>query len=207
MARGGSGFDRLELRRSHEVSPSSLTPVTPWRIVNPAIVRFDEQESRARSAILGRMIENRLVPELYCTDLERSLRFYRETLGFSLCFARPEERFAYLERDGAQLMLEQLTSEGRAWLAGPLEPPFGRGINLQILVRDVDSLHASVVASGAHILVPLEERWYRRNDVLLGQRQFVVLDPDSYLLRFAEDVGAKSATAGIEASPPASIRT
>jgi catechol 2,3-dioxygenase-like lactoylglutathione lyase family enzyme len=153
------------------------------------------------------MIENRLVPELYCTDLERSLRFYRETLGFSLRFARPEERFAYLERDGAQLMLEQLTAQTRTWLAGPLEPPFGRGINLQILVRDVDGLHASVVASGADILVPLEERWYRRNDVLLGQRQFVVLDPDGYLLRFAEDVGAKPLTAGLELSRRASTRT
>jgi catechol 2,3-dioxygenase-like lactoylglutathione lyase family enzyme len=138
------------------------------------------------------MIENRLVPELCCTDLERSLRFYRETLGFSLCYARPEEHFAYLERDGAQLMLEQLTAQTRTWLAGPLEPPFGRGINLQILVRDVDSLHASAVASGSQILVPLEERWYRRNDVLLGQRQFVVLDPDGYLLRFAQDLGERA---------------
>jgi lactoylglutathione lyase len=59
------------------------------------------------------MIENRLVPELYCADLERSLRFYRETLGFAVCYARPEERFAYLERDGAQLMLEQPTPDSR----------------------------------------------------------------------------------------------
>jgi catechol 2,3-dioxygenase-like lactoylglutathione lyase family enzyme len=153
-----------------------------------------EPAARAATAYSPPMIENRLVPELYCTDIERSLRFYRETLGFEVRYARPEERFAYLERDGAQLMLEQPSPDGRTWLAGPLEPPFGRGINLQILVRDVERLHAAVVESGSRILVPLEEKWYRREDSLLGQRQFVVLDPDGYLLRFAEDLGAKPMT-------------
>jgi lactoylglutathione lyase len=50
-----------------------------------------------------------------------------------------------------------------------------------------------VLVAKAQILLPLEERWYRRGDVLLGQRQFVVQDPDGYLLRFCQDLGSRPA--------------
>lgn len=131
----------------------------------------------------------KLVPELYCSDIERSLSFYTETLGFSVAYARPEERFAYLDREGAQLMIEQST--GRAFLAGELAYPYGRGINLQIEVADVAALYANVKASGSPIYLPIEDQWYRRDQMLLGNRQFIVQDPDGYLLRFFEDLGAR----------------
>jgi catechol 2,3-dioxygenase-like lactoylglutathione lyase family enzyme len=136
---------------------------------------------------------NRLVPELYCSDFGRSLRFYVDVAGFEVCYQRVEDRFAFLERDGAQLMIEQATDSARTWLAAPLQHPFGRGINLQIAVDDVDVLHAACVAAGARVLVPMEEKWYRRDDELLGNRQFVVLDPDGYLLRFFRDLGRRPA--------------
>ncbi|MBW8729249.1 MAG: VOC family protein [Inquilinus limosus] len=135
-----------------------------------------------------------LVPELYVSDIDRSRRFYTGVLGFAVLYDRPEERFAYLVREGAALMLDQPADPGRIWLAGPLEHPYGRGINLQIEVADVDALHVAVLASGAPIERPLEERWYRRDSVLLGQRQFVVQDPDGYLLRFCQDLGSRPAT-------------
>ena len=83
---------------------------------------------------------NRLVPELYCSDFERSLSFYTKTLGFAVRYARPEERFAFLDREGAQIMIEQPGDDGRAWLAGELAYPYGRGINLEIEVSDVAAL-------------------------------------------------------------------
>ena len=43
----------------------------------------------------------------------------------------------------------------------PLEHPYGRGMNLQIEIPDVDTLHARVLASDLGIVIPLEERWYR----------------------------------------------
>ena len=61
-----------------------------------------------------------LVPELYVSDIGRSLRFYTGVLGFAVLYDRPEERFAYLVRDGAALMLDQPADPGRTWLAGPL---------------------------------------------------------------------------------------
>ena len=132
----------------------------------------------------------KLVPELCCSEIERSLRFYVDVLGFSVLFARPEERFAYLDRDGAQLMIEQ--SVGRAFLAAELAYPYGRGVNLQIETAEVGALYEKVQAAFAPIYLPLEDRWYRRDQLLLGNRQFIVHDPDGYLLRFFQDLGSKS---------------
>lgn len=139
----------------------------------------------------------RLVPELLVSNFERSLAFYTGLLGFRPLYTRPEEAFAFLDRDGAQIMIEQYRpGDERSWVAGPLEPPFGRGMNLEIEVADVDALHASCAGHGATLFVDIEERWYRRDALLLGVRQFVVLDPDGYLLRLSQPLGTKPAAGG-----------
>lgn len=137
-----------------------------------------------------------LTPELACTDIKASLPFYTEVLGFDIQYQRPEEGFAMLIRQGSRLMLDQIgtvsiTGTDRTWAAGPLEYPLGRGINLQMQTTNVDALYAKVQQSGAKIFLPMEEKWYRRDDVLLGNRQFIVQDPDGYLLRFFEDLGER----------------
>jgi catechol 2,3-dioxygenase-like lactoylglutathione lyase family enzyme len=132
---------------------------------------------------------NALVPELYVSDFDRSLAFYRDVLGFQIAYVRVDESFAFLEREGAQLMIEQSTDPARTWVAGDLAHPYGRGINLQIHVSHVDALHRTLAAAGVAFFVPLEEKWYRRDDKLVGQRQFVMQDPDGYLLRFYSDLG------------------
>jgi catechol 2,3-dioxygenase-like lactoylglutathione lyase family enzyme len=130
----------------------------------------------------------RLVPELKVSDFERSLRFYLDLAGFEILYERPEEAFAYLSLEGAELMLDR---DGEMWNTGPLEHPRGRGINLQIEVPDAAAAHERFLARGYPIMVPLEERWYRRNDVYVGQKQFLVQDPDGYLLRFGQDLGTR----------------
>ncbi|MCX6023630.1 MAG: VOC family protein [Chloroflexi bacterium] len=131
----------------------------------------------------------KLVPELSCSNFGASLRFYTDILGFSIAYARPEERFAYLDREGAQIMIEQPV--GRAWITGTLDYPYGRGINLQIETADVASLYADVAAAGVPLYLEMEEKWYRRDEVFVGNRQFIVQDPDGYLLRFFQDMGSK----------------
>ncbi|HEY1783772.1 MAG TPA: VOC family protein [Roseiarcus sp.] len=132
-----------------------------------------------------------VVPELDVADLARSLSFYVDILGFRVRIERPEERFAYLTRGPIHLMLEQAEGPGRRFRTAPLEYPFGRGINLQIEVPDVDHLHTETLRAGAAIHIPLEERWYRRGDEEVGNRQFVVIDPDGYLLRFFTSLGRR----------------
>ena len=145
-----------------------------------------------------------LVPELDVTELAESLRFYTGVLEFRVLFERVAERFAYLERDGVELMLEEAAGPGRRFRTAALERPHGRGINFQLEVDDVDAVHARAVAAGARIVVPLEERWYRvdvgerggrwqtTGPTEAGNRQFVLADPDGYLWRPYTDLGSRA---------------
>lgn len=136
-------------------------------------------------------MQPRLIPELEVNDLRESLRFYLTTLGFMLRYDRPEERFAMLDLEGVYLMLEEAEGPGRRFRTAPLERPFGRGVNFQIQVSDARKLYDRVSAAGTEIVIPLEERWYRAGERELGNLQFVVADPDGYLLRFFTELGER----------------
>lgn len=148
-----------------------------------------------------------LIPELDVTALVASFRFYVDVLGFPIPFERPAERFAYLERDGVDLMLQEADGPGRRFRTAPLDPPHGRGASFQLGVADVDDVYVRAVEVGAVIVVPIEERWYRvdvtetggrwpaRGPTEVGNRQFVFADPDGYLWRPFTDLGTRSAPA------------
>ena len=137
-----------------------------------------------------------LTPELVCSSINVSLSFYIETLGFKIQYQRKEEGFAMLERQGARIMLDQIKTDafvgfGRTWLSGPLENPFGRGINLEIQTVKINELYDRVQKAGANIFMPIEDKWYRVNQIEICNRQFIVLDPDGYMLRFSEYQGER----------------
>jgi len=48
-----------------------------------------------------------LVPELDVTDLDDSLQFYVDIVGFGVVFERRAERLAYLALEDAELMLQE----------------------------------------------------------------------------------------------------
>jgi lactoylglutathione lyase len=135
-----------------------------------------------------------LVPELSVVDLERSLSFYCGLLGFEVLFDRPEDRFAYLSFHGSELMIEEdRLREGISsqWIIEPLDYPRGRGLNLSIACPDAGTLVRRLNEGGVPIQKPLEDKWYRVKDAYHGERNFLVQDPDGYLLRFAQDLGTK----------------
>ena len=145
-----------------------------------------------------------LVPELHVSDLDSSLAFYVGLIGFEVVFQRLHERFAYLALGQAELMLQDAAGPGRRFRTAALARPFGRGINLQIAVPDVDHVHQAVVAAGLIPVIDVEERWYDVNVVTragkwrrvgprqTGHRQLVVEDPDGYLLRLFTGLGTHS---------------
>lgn len=137
-----------------------------------------------------------LVPELAVSDWQVSRHFYCAVLGFAAVYERPEEGFSYLRLGQADLMIDQI-GLGRTFGGGhqPQTYPFGKGVNLQIRVAGVDALLAAIVAQGRAPHLPAEERWYRCGDHDLGQRQFMVADPDGYLLRFYQDLGMRPSMA------------
>ncbi|MCX7123815.1 MAG: VOC family protein [Gammaproteobacteria bacterium] len=124
-----------------------------------------------------------LVPELYCSNLTETLEFYTHILGFQILFERKEERFAYLQKGNAQIMIEELGAE-RQWITAELQKPFGRGINFQIEIDDIEALYQTAVKHGLAFVLPLEDKWYQQKDRAVGNRQFAIQDPDGYLLRF-----------------------
>lgn len=141
--------------------------------------------------VWGQGVTAALVPELDVADIDVSRAFYCGILGFSVLYERPEEGFVYLAREGAELMLEAARGPGRRFRTAPLEHPFGRGMNLQIACADATALCDTVLAAGHVCIVPLEDRWYRVDATERGNRQFVVADPDGYLLRFFENLGVR----------------
>src|SRR5690349_18007162 len=110
----------------------------------------------------------RLVPELLVSDFAASLDFYVRLIGFVVKYDRPAEKFAYLDLGGAEIMIEQETD---FWLTAKREKPYGRGINLQIEVDDLDAVLARLSAAGIALFRPVEEAWYRAGDVYAGNRQ------------------------------------
>lgn len=132
----------------------------------------------------------RLVPELLVTDIDASLRFWRDLCGFRVAFDRLEEGFAYLDLQGAQIMLEE-RGRSRNWITGRLEPPLGRGINLEISVSAITPIVESLANAAWVLFMSPEEKWYKTGGVETGVHQFLVQDPDGYLLRFSALLGQR----------------
>ena len=135
------------------------------------------------------MYFNKIIPELSVTNIKNSLKFY-QTIGFKIEYERPENKFVFLSMGEIQFMLQEISKEDK-WDIAPLKYPFGNGINFQLEVDSVDSIYNSLKEINYKIAFEMEENWYRQNDKLLGNKEFLVQDPDGYLIRFSEDLGEK----------------
>lgn len=130
-----------------------------------------------------------LMAEMVVTDYAASVAFWREVLGFGLAFERPAQKLSCLAHpDGAQVMVYQRDGD---WETGPMEPPFGRGMVVQVYVRDVDAVVARVRAAGVPFYVEPREKWRDWGDRLGGQREFLVQDPDGYLVMVVQRIGER----------------
>ena len=98
---------------------------------------------------------NKLIPELVVSNLSKSLGFY-------------------VNFQGIQVML----SENDTWNNGKLEYPFGRGINFQIEVKDINPIIKSLESNNYPLFRIPKENWYRKDKQLLGNREFLVQDTD-----------------------------
>lgn len=131
---------------------------------------------------------NKLIPELYVSNLALSLDFYTKVIGFNIDYERKENHFAFISLEGSQLMLQEVEKE---WLTGSLERPFGRGINFQIEVKSIEPIIQRLSKAKISLFQQPKDNWYRQGSFLLGNREFLVQDPDGYLLRFSQDLGKK----------------
>ncbi len=125
---------------------------------------------------------NSMIPELTVSDIEQTKDFYINKLGFALEYEREEDKFIFLSYNESQFMFEQKHQNG--WNMGELEYPFGRGINFSISTTDVYELYERVQGFNIKLYRTLQETSYKCDYDDILEVQFLIQDPDGYLLRF-----------------------
>jgi catechol 2,3-dioxygenase-like lactoylglutathione lyase family enzyme len=115
-------------------------------------------------------------PFFIVSNVDRTIAFYREKLGFETTFQEPDRSpfFAIIRRDGAQLLLK--SDGGVAPLPNPKRHPSMRW-DAFVYAPDPDALAADFVDHGAAFSAPLA-------DTHDGLRGFELTDPDGYVLFF-----------------------
>ena len=123
---------------------------------------------------------NSLIPELSVTDINKSKEFYQK-IGFIIKYERPENKFCFLELEENQIMIEEINDN---WNTGKLEYPFGRGINISMSISDVQKFYEKIKEQNINIFKELEIHHYQVDEQSFEDKEFLIQDPDGYLLRF-----------------------
>ncbi|MDM4766560.1 VOC family protein [Pelomonas sp. SE-A7] len=107
-----------------------------------------------------------VTPILRVEDLEASLAYYQQSLGFTIDW-RDGEGFASVSRGKVHLMLG-VCDQGRS------------GTWVYVSINDADALHAELLARGVAVRhPPTNYPW--------GARELQLQDPDGHVLRFGSD--------------------
>lgn len=131
------------------------------------------------------------VPFLGVKDIDASLRFYVDGLGFAMTRHWSPEgrvRWCWLELGGAAVMLQEYWKDGHAggWPAGPL----GQGVCLCFMCADAIAIYREARARGLQPSTPF-----------VGNGLWVssFVDPDGYRLDFESPTSEPEETAYTEA--------
>ena len=124
-----------------------------------------------------------LTPMLMCDDVQASIEFYTDALGFTT-----HDRMDNIGKSG-WAMLKHGSVE--LMLASPTYIPEGVQVDgrfPQVLFYfypdDVAALRAALIEKG-HSPGELEDRFY-------GMREFEIVDPSGHVLVFGQDIGSES---------------
>jgi lactoylglutathione lyase len=122
----------------------------------------------------------KLTPNLIVSDVEESLAFYRDILGFTVAVTVPDASpyvFAVVQSGPVEVFLN---APGPAVAEYPAfkDRPIGGTLTLFMEVVDIARAHAEL-KSRVKIVMPFEHKWY-------GSTEFAFEDPDGYLITFAE---------------------
>lgn len=141
----------------------------------------DFQERFFEHKIIRKNVEfNSLIPELSVSNIENSKKFYLD-LGFEIIYERPENKFCFLQLEDNQIMIEENNGN---WKVGKLSYPYGNGINISMSVKDIDVLYSNLQSKNMKFFLDLEIHEYRVENKTYQDKEFLMQDPDGYLLRF-----------------------
>lgn len=115
-------------------------------------------------------------PFFIVSDVDQTVAFYRERLGFETTFREPDRSpfFAIVRRDGAQVFVK--SDRDVTPLPNPRRHPSMRW-DAYVYAAEPDALAAEFAERGAAFSTPLK-------DTHDGLRGFEVTDPDGYVLFF-----------------------
>jgi uncharacterized glyoxalase superfamily protein PhnB len=122
----------------------------------------------------------KLTPNLVVSNVERSLAFYRDVLGFSVEVTVPDAApfvFASLQSGSVEIFLnapEPAVAEYPAFQDRSL----GGTLTLFIEIADIERAYQSLKGR-VKVVMPLEKKWY-------GTTEFAFEDPDGYIVTFAQ---------------------
>ena len=125
---------------------------------------------------------NKLTPNLLVTNVERSLAFYVDVLGFERGMTVPEHSpyvFASVTSGAVEIFFNDAATAIKEYPAFAAKPLGATG-TMYIEVDGVDALHDRLKAA-MKIAMPLVTQFY-------GMREFAIEDPDGYVITFAERV-------------------
>lgn len=126
------------------------------------------------------IVYNSLIPELSVSNIDISKKFYLD-LGFKIRYERKENKFCFLQLEGNQIIIEENNDN---WNTGKLEHPYGRGINLSMTVSNIEKMYEILKEKNIKFFLDLEIHEYRIDDKISYDKEFLIQDPDGYLLRF-----------------------
>jgi uncharacterized glyoxalase superfamily protein PhnB len=128
-----------------------------------------------------------VVPNLIVADMDRSVAFYRDVLGFSVVTTVPDQApfaFAWMQRGTVSVFLNSREAaaqdEGEFWKSGALGGTISMYFTMEAETPEsgVDALFESVHQK-ARVVMPLKNQFY-------GMREFAIEDSDGYVLIFAQ---------------------
>ncbi|MFC3080276.1 VOC family protein [Phenylobacterium terrae] len=142
----------------------------------PALIEGSATMSTTPAPSPGRPVLTGAEPQLFVTDMDRTVGFFTEQLGFTVGFLYGEPAFyGQVRRDAVRLNLRCVD--------GPVGRPADEEdlLSASITVDRLKALFREFQERGVAFHQPLtREPWHAEN-----QAQFIVADPDGNLLLFA----------------------
>jgi lactoylglutathione lyase len=122
----------------------------------------------------------KLTPNLIVSNVEQSLAFYCDVLGFTRTATVPEQSpyvFAAVQSGAVEVFLNALGPAVEEYPA-LANKPLGGTLTLYIEVSGVAQLY-DALKTKVKIQMPLEKKWY-------GVTEFAFEDPDGYVITYGE---------------------
>ena len=128
---------------------------------------------------------NALIPEISVKNIEKSKEFYISILGFKLEYEIVLDKFIFLSFGEAQLMIEEINGY---WSVGEISYPFGNGVNFQIYTENIDDIYKVCKEKNLIFFRELMINEYKVNNQIVTEKEFLIQDPDGYLIRFQKTI-------------------